>query len=316
MSARYVLHRLGWAFGQLLALTLLVFLGTAALSGDAAVTLLGTDYDPAKAALLRARMHLDDPLWSRFGRWLGAVCQGDLGHSLISGTSVTGLIAGAATPTVILAGATLLVAIPSALGLGVLAAVRPEGALDRALSVLSLVLYAIPDFVLALLLVSVVSRQLQLLPPTALGASGSALLRRPALLVLPVVVLCCQSVTSVSRQVRAGMIDALATDYVAQAVRLGLPRWRVLLRHAGPNAMAPAVQNLTRVVNSLIGGVLVVEVVFAVPGLAGELIGAVTSRDVPTVQGITLVLGAAALLLNLICDLVVARLRPRVRELR
>jgi peptide/nickel transport system permease protein len=130
------------------------------------------------------------------------------------------------------------------------------------------------------------------------------------------VVLCCQCVTSVSRQVRAGTVDALAAGYVTHARRLGLPRWRVLVRHAAPNALAPAVQNLTRVVNSLVGGVLVVEVVFAVPGLAGELVGAVAARDVPVVQGITLMLGAAALLLNLGADLVVARLRPRAAERR
>jgi peptide/nickel transport system permease protein len=309
-----VVRRLGWAVGQLFILTLLVFLGTASLSGDAAVALLGADYDPDRAARLRAQLHLDDPLWVRFGRWLAGVCRGDLGHSLVGGAPVSELIATSAVPTVILTVATLLIAVPLAVLLGLTAGARADGALDRVLTSISLALYAVPDFVLALLLVAVVSHQLRLVPPTALGAGGTTLLTRPALLVLPVVVLCCRCVASVSRQVRAGMIDALATDYVAHAVRLGLPRWRVLVNHAGPNALAPAVQNLTRVVNSLVGGVLVVEVVFAVPGLASELVGAVDARDVPTVQGIALVLGGAALTLNLVSDLVVARLRPRARE--
>jgi peptide/nickel transport system permease protein len=309
-----VCARLGWAVGQLSCLALLVFLGTAALSGDAAVTLLGDGYDPGQAARLRARLQLDDPVWTRFGRWLADLCRGDLGRSLVGGEPVGTVIAHAAAPTLVLAGATLLVVVPLAGTLGFAAGVREGSALDRVLTTVTVALYAVPDFVVALLVVALVSVRLRLLPPTALGADGATLLTRPELLVLPVLVLCCQSTSSLSRQVRAGALDALGTGYVAQAVRLGLPRWRVLLRHVAPNAVAPAVQSTARVISSLVGGVLVVEVVFAVPGLASELISAVAARDVPTVQGITLVLGAAVLLVNLAADLVVARVVPRARE--
>jgi peptide/nickel transport system permease protein len=307
----YLAQRLGLTVAQLFVLSLLVFLGTAALSGDAAVTLLGQDYDPVQAARLRARLHLDDPLWTRFGHWLGGLCTGDLGRSLTSGRPIADLIAHSAVPTLILATTTLLVVIPLAGVLGFTAGTREGSLLDRALTTVTIAVYAIPDFVLALLLVALVSVRLHLVPPTALGADGTTLLTRPALLVLPVIVLSCQATSSLSRQVRAGTIDALGRDYLAHAVRLGLPRWRLLLRHVAPNAVVPAVQNLTRVINSLVGGVLVVEVVFAIPGLATELIGAVSARDVPTVQGITLVLGAVVLLLNLGADLLAHRLVPR-----
>jgi peptide/nickel transport system permease protein len=190
VSARYVVRRLGSAVGQLFILTLLVFVGTASLSGDAAVALLGADYDPDRAARLRARLNLDDPLWVRFGRWLAGVCRGDLGRSLVGGAPVSDLIATSTVPTVILTVATLFTAVPLAVLLGLTAGARADGALDRVLTSISLALYAVPDFVLALLLVAVVSHQLHLVPPTALGAGGTTLLTRPALLVLPVVVLC------------------------------------------------------------------------------------------------------------------------------
>ncbi|HZZ49717.1 MAG TPA: ABC transporter permease [Pseudonocardia sp.] len=311
MSSRFVWRRVAWAVVQLFTLAAVVFLGTAALSGDAAVALLGPDYDPVKAARLRSQLHLDEPLGDRFWHWLSGLCRGDLGRSLVSGEPVSHVIESGVASTVILTLATIVVAVPLALSVGLAAGVRADGILDRTLTTVSVGLYAIPDFVLALLLVAVVSLKLHLLPPTALGSDAGTLLRTPALLVLPVVVLSCQCVTSVSRQVRAGVIDTLEHPYVLHAARSGLPRWRVLLCHVAPGALAPAVQNLARVVNSLVGGVLVVETIFAIPGLASALVTAVAARDVPVVQGITVLLGAAALAVNLGSDLLVVRLRPR-----
>ncbi|NUR68249.1 MAG: ABC transporter permease [Streptomyces sp.] len=306
----FVVRRLLLGAVQTVAVVLLVFALTEALPGDAAVALAGDQPDPARIAAIREAMRLDEPAHERLADWATGLLHGDLGTSLVSGRPVGQYIAEGFGPTLLLATLTLVLLIPLGFGLGVLAA-RHEGRLaDRLISSVTLAVYAIPEFALGVLLVTVLALQLAWLPPTAVGY-GTDLLGHPAALVLPVLVLLSRPVCSLSRLVRAGMIDALASPYVAQARRYGISGTRIRYTHALPNALTPAVQQLARTVDWLLCGVIVVEALYVIPGLGTVLLDAVAERDLPVVQGLAVVFGALTVVLNLGADLVAHRLAPR-----
>ncbi|MFD8232338.1 ABC transporter permease [Streptomyces sp. NPDC059696] len=306
----FVARRLLLGAAQTVAVVLLVFVLTEALPGDAAVALAGDQPDPARIAAIREAMHLDRPAHERLADWAAGLLHGDLGTSLTSGRPVGQYIADGFGPTVLLATLTVALLIPAGFGLGVLAA-RHEGRLtDRLISSVTLAVYAVPEFALGVLLVSVLALRLGWLPPTAVGY-GTDLLGHPAALVLPVLVLLSRPVCSLSRLVRAGMIDALASPYAAQARRYGVSGARVRYTHALPNALAPAAQQLARTIDWLLCGVIVVEALYVIPGLGTVLLNAVAERDVPVVQGLAVVFGVLTVVLNLGADLVTHRLTPR-----
>ncbi|MGA5424723.1 ABC transporter permease [Streptomyces lavendulocolor] len=312
----YALQRLALGGVQLALLTVLVFLLTSLLPGDAADVRNDEDATPEQVAALREQLGLDRPALERFTDWAGGVLTGDLGTSLVSGGPVLDVLAGSAGITLLLAAVTLAVVVPLAVLLGIASGLREGGRLDRAVTSVTLALNAVPDFVLALLLVAGLSLRLGWLPATWVGVGAADLIARPALLVLPVGVVAARMVCLLSRQVRAGMVTVLKAGYVTQARRLGVPRRTLLLRHVLPNAAVPGIQELARVGDNLVGGVLIVEAVFAIPGVATALVDAVEARDVPTVQGLALVVAAAALLFSLAADLVSHRLVPRTEVLR
>ncbi|AZP15493.1 ABC transporter permease [Streptomyces aquilus] len=306
----FVARRLLLGAAQTVAVVLLVFALTEALPGDAAVALAGDQPDPARIAAIRATMHLDEPAHDRLADWAAGLLHGDLGTSLVSGRPVGQYIADGFGPTLLLAALTLALLVPLGFGLGVFAARHEGRPADRLISSVTLAVYAVPEFALGVLLVTVLALQLAWLPPTAVGY-GTDLLGHPAALVLPVLVLLARPVCSLSRLVRAGMIDALASPYVAQARRYGIPALRVHYTHALPGALAPAVQQLARTVDWLLCGVIVVEALFVIPGLGTVLLDAVAERDVPVVQGLAVVFGVLTVVINLGADLVAHRLAPR-----
>ncbi|MFD9439163.1 ABC transporter permease [Streptomyces sp. NPDC060006] len=306
----WVARRLLLGGAQTVAVVLLVFALTEALPGDAAVALAGDQPDPARIAAIREAMDLDRPAYERLVDWAAGLLHADFGTSLASGRPVTSYISGAFGPTLLLATITVALLVPVGVGLGVLAA-RFEGRfVDRLVSAVTLGVYAVPEFAFGVLLVTVFALRLEWLPPTAVGY-GTDLLGHPAALVLPVLVLLSRPVCSLSRLVRAGMIDALASPYVAQARRYGIPGARVRYAHALPNAVAPAAQQLARTVDWLLCGVIVVEALFVIPGLGTVLMNAVAERDVPVVQGLAVVFGVLTVVLNLGADLVAHRFAPR-----
>ncbi|MGP3986964.1 ABC transporter permease [Streptomyces sp. 3N207] len=303
-------RRLLLGLAQTVGVVLLVFALTEALPGDAAVALAGDQPDPARIAAIREALGLDRPAWERLAEWAGGLLRGDLGSSLVTGRPVSGILAAAFGPTLVLAALTLALLVPVAVGLGVLAARHEGRPVDRLISTVTVGSYAVPEFALGVLLVTVFALRLDWLPPTAVG-SGEAPLSHPAALVLPVLVLLTRPVCSVSRLVRAGMVEALRSPYAAHAARCGIGPRRVRYAHALPNAVAPAVQQVARTVDWLLGGVIVVEALFVVPGLGTVLMDAVAARDVPVVQGLAVVFGTVTVLLNLGADLLVHRLAPR-----
>ncbi|MDQ0585439.1 ABC transporter permease [Streptomyces rishiriensis] len=306
----FVARRLLLGALQTVAVVLLVFALTEALPGDAAVALAGDQPDPARIAAIREAMHLDRPAHERLADWAAGLLHGDLGTSLASGRPVGQYVSDGFGPTLLLATLTVALLVPIGFGLGVLAA-RHEGRLvDQLISSVTLVVYAMPEFALGVLLVTVLALRLGWLPPTAVGY-GTDLLGHPSALVLPVLVLLSRPVCSLSRLVRAGMIDALASPYVAQARRYGVSGARIRYAHALPGALAPAAQQLARTVDWLLCGVIVVEALYVIPGLGTVLLNAVAERDVPVVQGLAVLFGVLTVVLNLGADLVAHRLAPR-----
>jgi len=310
----YAARRAGLGALQVLAVAVLAFALVELLPGDAAVALAGDQPDPEAIARIRERMHLDEPALQRLGDWLGGLLTGDFGASLTTGRSVADILAGALEPTLILAGLTLALLLPLSVGLGVAAARHRGRWPDRLITTATVGLYSVPEFALAVLLVSVFAIGLHWLPPTAVGVPS--LQAEPAVLVLPLLVLLARPICSIARLVRAGMIEALDSEYVAHARRAGVPERRVLLAHALPNALSPATAQIARTADWLLGGVIVVESVFVIPGLGTALVDAVNARDLPVVQGIAVVFGITTVLVNLLADLVAFRLAPRLELAR
>ncbi|MEV0081668.1 ABC transporter permease [Saccharopolyspora sp. NPDC050642] len=309
--AGFLVRRLVTAALQLAAVAVTAFALTSILPGDAAVVVLGEHATDEQVAVLREQLGLDRPLWERFADWLSAVLQGDLGTSLLTGAAVSDEIARGFTTTALLALLALAVVIPLALAVGIGTGLRPGSLLDRGLNGAVVMLNSIPEFALALLLIALFALQLGWLPATAAGASGWALAAQPAVLVLPVGVLVSKQLCALARQVRIGVVEADCAEY-AMHVRLhGLSERTVVLRHVLPNALGPAVQQLARAVDGLLGGVVVVEAVFALPGMGSGFVGAAMARDLPAVQGYALVFAATTIALNLFADVVVRRLVPQ-----
>ena len=202
--------------------------------------------------------------------------------------------------------------LPVSLAFGIWAGIRRDRPVDHAISVASLALIALPEFVTGTLLIAFIAVTLKLLPPTSIIESGGAL-SNPRLLVLPVLTLCLTASPYVIRMVRAGVSEAMGADYVQMARLSGIPERRVVLRHALRNALAPTVQVLALTVQYLIGGIVIVETVFAYPGLGQGLVQAVVARDIPTVQGVAMLLAAIYIVINIVADLVVVLLIPKLR---
>jgi peptide/nickel transport system permease protein len=297
----------------LLALvSLLVFGATQVLPGDAASAILGRSATPAQKAIYRKQLGLDKPLPEQYWRWISGVAQGDLGTSVASQQPVTSFISARAGKSLVLAIAALIVLLPVSLAFGIWAGIRRDRPVDHAISVISLALIALPEFVTGTLLIAVIAVSLKLLPPTSIIESGGVL-SNPRLLVLPVLTLCLTAAPYVIRMVRAGVSEAIGADYVQLARLSGIPERRVVLRHVLRNALAPTVQVLALTVQYLIGGIVIVETVFAYPGLGQGLVQAVVARDIPTVQGVAMLLAAIYIVINIAADLIVVLLIPKLR---
>ncbi|WP_245547202.1 ABC transporter permease [Nocardia brevicatena] len=311
---RFVLWRVSIGVGQLLVLLILVFALSLLLPGDAADVQGNPVLGAQQREAARELLGLDAPPAQRFLHWLAHAVTGDFGVSYANGAPVADLIVEPFLVTVLMAVLSLLLWVPLAVTVGFAAGLRPGSRRDRVITTLCVGLDAVPDFVLAILLVTSVSLELRLLPATFLGTEPSTILRRPEYLVLPLVVMVVRVAVPVVRLVRAGVVDVLDRPYIVQARRLGVARGSLLIRHIAPNALTPAVQELGRTGGGLLSGVLIVEAVFVMPGIASQLIGAIGDRDDPVILAIVLITGTAAITTNVVVDLVGQRLVPRSAE--
>lgn len=309
-AARRAALRVLGAGGQLTAVTVAVFLLTTLLPGDTAEVVLGPDARPEQIEVLRGQLGLDRPVWERFGDWVLGLLHGDLGTSLVTGRPVVEDVSARLGLTVLLAGLAVAVLIPLAVGAGLLGGRRPGSPVDRLLTAGMTITQAVPDFALGLLLVALFALQLGWLPATAAGSVGWSGLDA-AMFVLPIAILVSNQLGKLARQVRIGVVEADAAEHVAHLRRLGLAERTVLLRHVLPGALVPSVQQLARIVDGLLGGVLIVEALFVLPGIGSGFVTAVQTRDLPVVQAYAVLFAATTVLVNLAGDLLSDRLVPQ-----
>jgi len=316
----FVIRRTLGAIVALLAASILIFAAVQVLPGNAASAVLGRNASPGAVRILEHQMHLDQSVVTRYFQWLGGFVHGNLGDSSVAlaqgakHAPIWHLISGPVKNSLILAAITALLMIPLSLGLGVLAAVRAGKPSDHLISLGSLAAISMPEFVVGSLLVAVFFVGLNVLPPVAIVAPGADPLSNPKQLVLPVATLLFASLAAGIRMVRAGMLEVLQTDYVEAARLNGLPERRVLRRYALRNALAPSIQVLAQNLQYLIGGIIVVESVFGYPGIGSVLVGAVQSRDATVVQSVAMLIAFAYVIINLLADLIVMLLVPKLRE--
>lgn len=311
---RLLLSRLGFGAVTLLAVSVVVFLATQALPGDAAQPILGREATPERLAALREQMDLGGNWFQQYGAWIVKVLSLDLGQSLTAGIPVSQLI----LPSLVSSGVLMLIAaviaIPLAIGVGTWSALRAGRGGDHVTSVVTLVLAALPEFVVGVFLILLLSTGLfHVFPAVVVIAPGSGVWSAPEQLVLPVLTLVLAVSPYIIRIMRGTMLEVLDSPYVQQARLKGLPERRVITRHAIPNAIGPVAQVIALQLAWLVGGVVIIEYLFRYPGIGFLLIDGVTNRDVPLVQALVLVIALCYVLVNLLADAVTLLANPRVR---
>lgn len=309
----FVLRRLAAAVPVLLVVALVAFLILRLTPGDPAAVIAGNMATSEDIARIRAQLGLERPLPAQFLDWLGGVLRGDLGESFFAREKVSTLIAQRLEPTLMLATCTIVLAVAVAVPLGTLAAWRMGGWLDRGLSLVSVLGFSVPVFVLAYALIWLLAVKLQWLPVQGYRRLSEGLGPFARHLVLPTITLAFVYVALIARVTRAAVSEALTEDYVRTARAKGLSETRVLLRHALAASAVPIVTVIGVGIALLIGGVVVTETVYAIPGLGSLTVEAVLNRDFPVIQGVILVFSVAYVVVNLLVDLSYLALDPRIR---
>jgi len=293
--------------------SVLIFGVVQILPGDVAVMILGTSATPADLATLRVKLGLNRPAPLRYLDWVGGTLGGDWGISLLYQMPVRPLVLERLERSAVLAGLALVVAVPLAVGLGVISALRRNGLVDQTVGLVTLVAVSLPEFIIGTALILVLAFRFALLPPASLIDPGTSLWRAAPRLVLPTLTLVLALLAHMTRMTRASMLEVLEQPYVRAARLRGLRPRRVIWRHALRNALLPTVGIIAINVGYLLGGIVVVETVFAYPGLGRLMVDAVNHRDVPVIQMAALVIALAYALANLAADLAYAYLDPKIR---
>jgi peptide/nickel transport system permease protein len=298
----------------LVLVSVLVFLATQVLPGNAAYAVLQNTATPARIHALEVQLHLNSPVTEQYWRWISGVLRGNLGTSLASGQSVSSLVGSRITNSAVLVVIAGLISTVLGVVLGVWAAAQRDRWIDHTLSVGALALAALPEFVVAIILIIVFSTMLlHLLPSVSIVAPGASPLSHLNLLILPVATLVLVTVPYTFRMARGATLEALESDYVEMATLKGVPRRRVLFVHALLNATAATIQVVGLNLLYLAGGIVVIEYVFNYPGLGQGLVSAVADRDIPVVQFIVLLLSGFYVFVNIATDVLALAVTPRRR---
>lgn len=309
-SARRILQ----AIPVMILVATAVFLLLHLTPGDPTEILLGPEATPERAAELRRDLGLDKPIPVQWALWFGHVIRGDLGESIFLGRPVTQAIRERAEPTLMLTLVSLVVSVLLGLGLGVLAAVRRGSWVDLCATVVALAGISMPTFWIGLNLILVFAVILGVLPVAGYQPLSAGLWENLRYLILPALTLGFYDAALLARMTRSMMLGVLSESYVRTARSIGVPEWRVVLRHALRNALIPLLTVMGLTLAGLIGGALITETVFNIPGVGRLLIQAVLRRDYQLVQGIVLVIAGAYVGINLLVDILYSVLDPRVNK--
>ncbi|MCI0633351.1 MAG: ABC transporter permease [Actinobacteria bacterium] len=310
---RFVARRVAAGVLLLLIISLLIFATTNILPGDVASAVLSRQATPESLAALREQLGLNRPLHEQYLDWATGLLTGDLGVSLAARRPVAELIGNRISNTVQMTFAVVVLLVPVSLALGLAAGVRAGRILDQSISTLTLWIIAIPEFVIGSVLVLVFAVYLQLLPSVSLVRPGESPLAEPRIIALPVATLVLAGAAYMTRIIRAGVAEVTASGYVEMARLNGIRERRVRIRYILRNALAPSVQAFAWTLQWLIGGVIIVETLFAYPGIGQTFVQAVQARDLTLVQSLGVLVAATYIAINIVADLVVAFLVPKLR---
>ena len=314
MMAQMVMKRIGIGIATLIVVSILVFVGTSILPGDVAQIVLGQSATPETLAALRAQLGLDQPWYVRYFGWLGDMATGDLGISKAGGATISSMIGGRLGNTMLLAGIVAIISIPISIVLGLAAAMYPGTWLDRIVTFGTLSLISVPEFFIATFMVLFLAVQLQWLPAIAYMSGDEDFWKLMRLLAMPIITLVIVVSAQMIRMTRAGILNVMNSPYIEMAILKGVPRKRIILRHAFFNAIGPIVNVIALNLAYLVSGVVIVETIFAYPGLAKLMIDGVQTRDLPLVQACAMIFCATYVVLILMADVASILSNPRLRQ--
>lgn len=300
---RYVFRRLGGAIIILWVIITVTFALMHAIPGGPFTT--EKKLPPQVKASIEAKYHLDDPVWKQYGDYLGGVITGDLGPSYkYEGRSVNDIISDAFPISAQLGLLSLMMAVVGGIAAGAISAMRPNGIVDYAVTILSTIGISVPTFIIGAVLVYVVGFELGWFPV--------ALWRGPSYMVLPVLTLAAQPMAFIARLTRSGLLDVYQQEYIRTARAKGLSSWTILTRHALGNAILPVITYLGPLAASLLTGSFIVETIFAIPGLGQYFVTSIYNRDYTVILGITIFYSALVVFLNILVDMIYPLIDPRV----
>ena len=308
-----IFKRLLLACLTLVTVCVIVFGITEMLPGDVCTAFLGRNAQGVRLENCRLERDLDKPALIRFADWGMGVVQGDLGTSLKRGKSINEMVGIRMRNTAILGLSAAALGIPLAIILGVLAALRRDKSADVAISTVTIFAMTIPEFVTATILIFIFSIQLQWFPAITTIRANAPIFDMLPNIILPMITLALVMMAHILRMVRSAMIDVMASDFIQMVKLKGVPYWRMVILHALPSAMLPAINIIALTIAWLLGGVVIIEQVFNFPGIGTLMIRAIYDRDLPLVQAIALILAAIYVFCNLLADLSSLALNPRLR---
>jgi len=314
MIQNTILRRTAAGIATLLLVSILVFIGTSVLPGDVAQIILGQMATPETLAALRAKLGLDQPAHIRYFHWLGNLLTGDLGISKAGGATISSIISGRLFNTMRLAGLIALIAIPISLALGLLTAMYPGTRLDRIVTFCTLGLISVPEFLIATCLVLILAVHLHWLPSIAYMSGNETGWQLIKAMAMPILTLVIVVSAQIIRMTRATVLNVMSSPYIEMAILKGVPRKRIILRHALFNTIGPIVNVIALNLAWLISGVVIVETIFAYPGLAKLMIDGVQIRDLPLVQAIAMIFCATYVILIFVADMATILSNPRLRH--
>ena len=311
---KLILRRVGIGLILLWVVSVLIFALTQVLPGDAAQIRLGQQATEESLAALREKLGLDQPAYIQYFSWIGNLITGNLGVSNAGGATIESLIANRIGNTLFMTAIVTCISIPLSVGLGLLAAMYPGRLLDRIITSGTLGLIAVPDFFIAIFLILFMAVQLGLVPAVSYLSGTESFWKSIQVLALPIGTLVIVVSAQMIRMTRAGILNVMSSAYIEMAILKGIPRRRIILRHALLNAVGPIVNVIALNLAYLVSGVVVVETIFAYPGLAKLMVDGVQTRDIPLVQACGLIFCSTYVILILIADVASILSNPRLRH--
>ncbi|MCS6906691.1 MAG: ABC transporter permease [Anaerolineales bacterium] len=310
---KYLLRRLGFLILTLLITSMVIFIVTQFLPGDVARVILGREAGEAALEALREELGLKDPLPVQYTRWLVNFIRGDWGKSYSTKTEIRPLVLGRLRNSLMLAAVILVISVPLAILLGVIAGLNENKFVDNVISIASLAVVGLPEFVTGLVLIQIFSFRLKLFPANSSIRPTTSFIEALPMLILPAMTATLVLLAYIARLTRAGVIEELKQQYVRTADLKGLPRRTVIFKHVLRNALIPTITVVAISMGWLISGLIVIENVFNYPGLGRLMVFAIDRRDLPLLQAVTMVAVLGFALSNLVADILYAILDPRIR---